>query len=57
MQANSDSRDESASSQLDTLFEGKPLDKLARVEVADVATNINQLATRIRPYLAIKRVY
>ena len=36
----------SASSQLDTLFEGKPLDKLVRTEIAKKVTTSNQLSTK-----------
>ena len=38
LQVNPDSRCEPASSQPDTLFEGRTLDKLIRVEVAEVLT-------------------
>ena len=63
LQADSDSRCEYVSSQLVTSFEWKRLDKLARVEVAEVVVTINQLVTKSRElyrpfaYVAIKRVY
>ena len=46
MQADSDSRCRPASLQLDTLFKGKPLDKLATVEVAKVVATISQWANK-----------
>ena len=45
MKADPDSHCEPTSSQLDTLFEGKPIDKLAKIEVTEVIMTINKLGT------------
>ena len=51
LQADSDSRCQPASSQRDTLFVGKPLDKFSRVEVAEVVATLSQCANKSSLYL------